>query len=96
MAVTSGAVTVQGTINGVTAVSDTGRISVTPRVGWSWSADKSTGNASTGTFECNPARHYATGLLGWTLADSTCKNQGLMIWPDPLEQVQRGVIRSHV
>lgn len=43
-AVASGGVTVQGTINGVSAASDTGRISVTPRPsGWSWSADKSSG-----------------------------------------------------
>jgi hypothetical protein len=83
-AVASGAVTVQGTVGGVAAISDTGRIVVTARsAGWSWSADKSSGNATAGTFECNPARHYATANFGWTTADSSCQNLGLMLWPDP-------------
>jgi len=82
MAVASGGVTVQGTVDGVTAVSDTGHISVTAR-GWSWSADKSTGDATAGTFECNTNPHYATSIFGWTHADSSCMNVGLMLWPDP-------------
>lgn len=84
MAVASGGVTVQGTVGGFTAVSDTGRISVTNRTtGWSWSADTSTGNATAGTFECNTKPHYNTGQFGLTHADSTCKNIGVMLWPDP-------------
>lgn len=83
-AVASGVVTVQATVNGFTATSDTGHIVVTPRSGWSWANDKSTGDATTGTFECNNARHYVVpGWFGWTTSDSTCKNIGLLLWPDP-------------
>jgi hypothetical protein len=82
ISVASGVVTVQGTVNGGPALSDSGFIVVTPR-SWNWSASKSTGNAAPGTFECNPARHYATGLFGWVYADSTCRQPGLMLWPDP-------------
>lgn len=89
MAVATGIVTVQGTIDGIAAPSDTGRIAVTPR-GWSWSADKSSGNATPGTFECNSNRHYATGNFGWMHADSTCANPGLMVWPDPTSSSRRG------
>lgn len=84
MAVASGDVTVQGTVDGVSTPSDTGRFAVTARPGWTWSADKSTGDAAPGKFECNPARHYATGRFGWMHADSTCRNEGLMLWPDPI------------
>ena len=84
MAVASGGVTVQGTVGGVVANSETGRITVAARPGWSWTGDRSSGDATPGTFECPAnARHYSTGQFGLTLADSTCKNTGLMLWPDP-------------
>jgi hypothetical protein len=82
-AVASGAVTVDGKVGGASAESDTGRITVTARPGWTWSAAKSTGDATPGTLECRSDRHYATGNYGWATADSSCKNMGLLIWPDP-------------
>jgi hypothetical protein len=81
-AVASGGVTVQGTVGGVAAESDTGRISVIARTAWSWSAATSSGMADPGTFECIAVPHYATDTFGWVRADSTCRNQLLMLWPD--------------
>jgi hypothetical protein len=88
MAVTSGAVTVQGTVAGVTAISDTGRIGVTPRTsGWSWRNNWSTGNATAGTFECNTQPHYviptppASNDFGWVTSDSAC-DRGMYLSPN--------------
>jgi hypothetical protein len=96
-AVASGRVTVDGKVGGASAESDTGRITVTARPGWTWSAAKSTGDATPGTFECwTPDRHYSSTGLGLVHADSTCVNIGLKIWPDPTKPAKRGYTITQV
>lgn len=93
--VASGAVIVRGMVDGVAAVSDTGRITVTPRTtGWSWRGQISTADASPGTLECFATPLYdTTSTLGWTVADSTCRSSYL--WPNPTSP-QRGYQMTNV
>lgn len=94
--VSPGTVTVQGTVDGVAASSDTGSIAVTARTtGWSWYAESTTGDATPGTWECNPLPHYSTAFFGWATADSTCANLGLFLWPNPIGE-QRGFVMTSV
>jgi hypothetical protein len=86
-AVASGAVTVQGTVNGVNAISDTGRIIVRARSGFQIAIDTGTGtrNPTEPGMNCYHSKHWEVdgGIAGWTREPNNCEALHHGWGPDP-------------